>query len=40
MTNPALAVNKKKAEISKTFIQPFCHLENLLKEKKTLYFKV
>lgn len=38
MTNPALAV--KKAEISKTFIQPFCHLENLLKEKKTLYFKV
>lgn len=39
MTNLALAV-KKKAEISKTFIQPFCHLENLLKEKKTLYFKV
>lgn len=39
MANPALAV-KKKGEISKTFIQPFCHLENLLKEKKTLYFKV
>lgn len=39
MTNPALAV-KKKREFSKTFIQPFCHLENLLKEKKTLYFKV
>lgn len=38
MVNPALAV--KKQEISKTFIQPFCHLENLLKEKKTLYFKV
>lgn len=38
MANPALAVKKK--EISKTFIQPFCHLENLLKEKKTLYFKV
>lgn len=37
MANPALAVKKK---ISKTFIQPFCHLENLLKEKKTLYFKV
>lgn len=40
MANPALAVKKKKEEISKTFIQPFCHLENLLKEKKTLYFKV
>lgn len=40
MTNLALAVKKKEAEISKTFIQPFCHLENLLKEKKTLYFKV
>lgn len=39
MTNLALAV-KKTEEISKTFIQPFCHLENLLKEKKTLYFKV
>lgn len=39
MTNLALAV-KKKGEISKTFIQPFSHLENLLKEKKTLYFKV
>lgn len=39
MTNLALAV-KKREEISKTFIQPFCHLENLLKEKKTLYFKV
>lgn len=39
MTNLALAV-KKKEEIAKTFIQPFSHLENLLKEKKTLYFKV
>lgn len=37
MTNPALAVKK---EISMTFIQPVCHLENRLKEKKTLYFKV
>lgn len=37
MENRALVFTKKKNQISKTFVQPFCHLENLLKEKKNLF---